>query len=639
MDGALSITYLPNEIIEHILESECLTAKDLCNFEATCTKFRNLLINNNKLWKIKFHQSWPRLVCNSKRHYVADWRAEFKTRLHFGWKVRQLLSQMSAKFYKKEDISHAQLSDFWALLEHHPHAYPFMISELMLILYDHSVSTDLTLKYYAEKVTRLVRQAHLTKKWKNFIALPPERQILERGATMVAQWCQPLIEVPYQSIATQLDSIAARAKEVLQEEHPNHPLLSASVEDLHRFRECNIPDNQWKPSESQEVLSAVCHVLFQEMGFHGNSTMYYSADNSYIDKVLQYRRGIPITLSILFESIARRLGVRCEPVSFPAHFLLRWRDHYGTDTAPDGGSPVYYIDVFNGGQFLTKRSCPRYSSDIPCPMGGLTFQAATAQQVVERIANNLEVAGRQRTHSSCRRMRMRSNLELLHLVSPSDLSCILHLARYYMLYNMDLGDLTETIEAVRDNMERRLRDQAEHIMQMLQVYETHRTYVQSSPETTDDALTKCKANCIWGKNKIEPKLRDPTVQFAVGMIMKHRLFNYRCVIYGWDLLCMESKEWITQMGVDNLSKKADQPFYNVLVEDGSTRYAAQENLEICTEPAYIPHSEVGRYFDRFCVTYFQPNTEKEEEYPQDSEVRMRLLREVGIPCLEQAREM
>jgi F-box protein 21 len=67
------------------------------------------------------------------------------------------------------------------------------------------------------------------------------------------------------------------------------------------------------------------------------------------------------------------------------------------------------------------------------------------------------------------------------------------------------------------------------------------------------------------------------------MIMQHRQFNYRCVIYGWDPLCAASEDWIQQMGVENLPNKRHQPFYNVLVEDGSTRYAAQGKIIIVSE--------------------------------------------------------
>jgi hypothetical protein len=71
-------------------------------------------------------------------------------------------------------------------------------------------------------------------------------------------------------------------------------------------------------------------------------------------------------------------------------------------------------------------------------------------QVIERMANNLEVAGRQRTQMNGRGARLRSALELLNLVNPSDMNCILHLARFYMLYNMDLSELMSSIVKLQD---------------------------------------------------------------------------------------------------------------------------------------------------------------------------------------------
>ena len=52
-------------------------------------------------------------------------------------------------------------------------------------------------------------------------------------------------------------------------------------------------------------------------------------------------------------------------------------------------------------------------------------------------------------------------------------------------------------------------------------------------------------------------------------------YDYTCVVYGWDQQCEATQEWILQMNVHKLPKKQHQPFYNVLVEDGSNRYAAQ----------------------------------------------------------------
>ncbi|CAI8022711.1 F-box only protein 21, partial [Geodia barretti] len=65
------------------------------------------------------------------------------------------------------------------------------------------------------------------------------------------------------------------------------------------------------------------------------------------------------------------------------------------------------------------------------------------------------------------------------------------------------------------------------------------------------------------------------VKFSVGMVMKHKRYNYRCVIYGWDEKCVQSEDWIAQMRVDQHPPGRHQPFYNVLAHDGSNRYAAQ----------------------------------------------------------------
>lgn len=59
------------------------------------------------------------------------------------------------------------------------------------------------------------------------------------------------------------------------------------------------------------------------------------------------------------------------------------------------------------------------------------------------------------------------------------------------------------------------------------------------------------------------------------MTMFHKQFNYMCVITGWDPKCAATTEWKQEMGVHWLKYQDDQPFYNVLVPDGTYRYAAQ----------------------------------------------------------------
>lgn len=76
-------------------------------------------------------------------------------------------------------------------------------------------------------------------------------------------------------------------------------------------------------------------------------------------------------------------------------------------------------------------------------------------------------------------------------------------------------------------------------------------------------------------NQVEVAQRTCRLKYAVGMVMKHLTLNYTCVIYDWDPMCLATAEWQAEMAVNRLPLRNEQPFYNVLVEDGSYRYVAQ----------------------------------------------------------------
>ncbi len=72
-----------------------------------------------------------------------------------------------------------------------------------------------------------------------------------------------------------------------------------------------------------DKLALLNHYLFEELGFTANSDDYYDPRNSYLNEVIDRRRGIPITLSILFIEMGRRIGLPLSGVSFPGHFLVK----------------------------------------------------------------------------------------------------------------------------------------------------------------------------------------------------------------------------------------------------------------------------------------------------------------------------
>jgi regulator of sirC expression with transglutaminase-like and TPR domain len=72
-----------------------------------------------------------------------------------------------------------------------------------------------------------------------------------------------------------------------------------------------------------DTLALLNRYLFEEMGFAGNSEDYYDPRNSYLNDVIDRKLGIPITLSVLYIEVGRRLGLPLSGVSFPGHFLVK----------------------------------------------------------------------------------------------------------------------------------------------------------------------------------------------------------------------------------------------------------------------------------------------------------------------------
>ena len=128
--------------------------------------------------------------------------------------------------------------------------------------------------------------------------------------------------------------------------------------------------------------------FFQELGFAGNVNDYYDARNSYLHCVLQTRRGIPITLAIVYLEIASQIGLHPNGVSFPGHFLVKLR-------MPQG---EVVIDPFTG-QSMSREALDALlvpyrrregeSGDSPVSLA-LFLQAASPRQIIARMLRNLK---------------------------------------------------------------------------------------------------------------------------------------------------------------------------------------------------------------------------------------------------------
>lgn len=96
--------------------------------------------------------------------------------------------------------------------------------------------------------------------------------------------------------------------------------------------------------QPQALLAHLHELLFEEEGFAGNSEDYYNAFNNFVPTVLESKRGLPITLSLIYKAVAGRLGLRSYGVNLPGHFLL------GVEV---GAAPLL-IDTFAGGRMINE---------------------------------------------------------------------------------------------------------------------------------------------------------------------------------------------------------------------------------------------------------------------------------------------
>lgn len=138
-------------------------------------------------------------------------------------------------------------------------------------------------------------------------------------------------------------------------------------------------------------IIALNEFLFEEMGYWGNTDDYYDPRNSYLNDVIDRKTGIPITLSVLYMELGRRIGLPLEGVSFPGHFLVRLRLNGG----------MLILDPFSGGapqseddlRQRLKRVIPEGAAadvsvaDLPLDQ---FLEPASNRQILLRLLRNLK---------------------------------------------------------------------------------------------------------------------------------------------------------------------------------------------------------------------------------------------------------
>jgi regulator of sirC expression with transglutaminase-like and TPR domain len=200
----------------------------------------------------------------------------------------------------------------------------------------------------AQRILRTIHEQEVLEAFARFCATAGHSTDLEAGCWLLARTRYPELNQPAYEV--RLDEMARELRERLTgRETPR-----ATVEVCNRH-------------------------LFQTLGFRGNKQDYYDPDNSYLNRVLDRRLGIPISLGALYLALARRLRLPLYGVNLPGHFVLVWRSH----------AARFFVDPFNEGRLLTEADCRAYCTQMGVEFGPETISITSSRRILLRMCNNL----------------------------------------------------------------------------------------------------------------------------------------------------------------------------------------------------------------------------------------------------------
>lgn len=158
------------------------------------------------------------------------------------------------------------------------------------------------------------------------------------------------------------------------------------------------------------AIEAFNYFMFEEAGFAGNQLNYHDPANSYLNRVLERRTGIPITLSVVYMEVGRKAGLEVDGIGLPGHFIVRAREADAVESV--------FVDPFHG-QTLEREDCQDRLDEVYGGQVALTdehLRAATTREILVRLLTNLKaIYARANMHR-----RTLAIIDRILLLSPLD---------------------------------------------------------------------------------------------------------------------------------------------------------------------------------------------------------------------------
>ncbi|KWU44401.1 hypothetical protein RHOSPDRAFT_29218 [Rhodotorula sp. JG-1b] len=418
----------------------------------------------------------------------------------------------------------------------------------------------------------------------------------------------------------------------------NHPrLLEATADPPPHFTGARLLE--WLATQVVDYMKSIGIGPAREGGFH-------SLDNHYVELV--WRRAaaapdgpqnegtLPMTLVHIFCAlvrrlpVARRFGIRAQMIGYPGTVLagLSYRRRGGDGGGGGGGGQEedrnrerdrarIYINVFGEGKILSPERLRAMLGAMGQADSEQDFLApASAREMCLRVARNILTSVRAGDRTIGVPIQHELSVEALYSVSHA---LFLFTSPHALL---DRDRRQEDVPTAAAAVGADTLQYAEWLESLVQSeYPLDVSYLSGSvlpllpsPDRQARLRTLCTAIRDEDATPREPKVVNAEIKWPIGHVFRHRLFGYLAITRGFDYRCEAGEQWIRQMRVDTLPYGRHQPFYHVVVEDGSARYVAQENITDASQytvsdaevDSFLEQESLGRYFR--CRKRVQPGT-------------------------------
>lgn len=249
--------------------------------------------------------------------------------------------------------------------------------KIALLLAKEKSNVDLRVKKRIENLISRIYLDKLQKAYDSLLDFASHRDFsLERALYLIAKPLYP--EVDFAFIESQLNELANELG-----------MRIAAVEDPF------------------EIVHRVNDFFLNEMGFAGNSKDYYNPDNSILHRVLRTRRGIPISLGIIYLLVGRRLNLPMFGVGAPAHFLVKFVLE---------GKEIF-VDVFNNGRIMSWKDAEEFISDLGFSFEPRFLKNSSDIEMLARTCRNMARAFSAADEQPKANVLMELSIELERLVA------------------------------------------------------------------------------------------------------------------------------------------------------------------------------------------------------------------------------